>query len=249
MRPAIGITTALDVRGGPGPRMRCSVNGAYVDAVLAAGGYPVPLVAPVEVGEEYLADTLGRIDGLLFTGGPDLDPAHYGQARHPQTQVMHERRDRFDLALFRAADEARVPILSICLGCQIASVARGGCLVQHVDDLPRASALAHHDGEAGTFHPVDVVPDSRLAEIVGATHFEVNSRHHQVVSADQVGAALRPVAFAPDGVVEAAEDCDGRFLIAVQWHPEDLIDRSEHLRLFEGLVAEARGATARRRRG
>lgn len=241
MRPAIGITTSVSA-GERGSRLRCYVNAAYVDAVVAAGGYPLPLTPPPSVDPAYVAEALDRIDGLLFTGGPDLDPAHYGQSRHPQTEVMHERRDRFDLALFRAADAARIPILTICLGCQIASVARGGCLVQHVDDLPRSSAVLHHAGDAGTFHTVEILPDSRLAQVVGATRMEVNSRHHQVVSAAQVGAALRAVAFAPDGVVEAAEDCDGRFLLAVQWHPEDLVDRPEHLRLFQSLVAESRAA-------
>lgn len=241
MRPVIGLTCSFASAEGDPPRPRASINAAYTDAIYAAGGLPFPFAPPPDADETLLDEMLERCDALLFTGGPDINPRHYGQRQHPATHLVDPRRDAFDMACFHQADAADKPILAVCLGCQIANVSRGGCLVQHVDDLPRPGAIQHHLPNHGTaYHDVDVEPDSRLARIVGCTHFEVNSRHHQIIDREQVGGRLRPVAFAPDGVVEAAEDRDGRFLIAVQWHPEDLIDRPEHLRLFEALVAAAR---------
>lgn len=244
MKPLIGITSNIETieeaaRGNRKPH--CYINAAYVDAVFAAGGVPLVLPPPpADFSESDFVELIRPCDGVLFTGGPDLDPRHYGQARHPQTCVLPPRRDRFDLALFRFADRQERPILAICLGCQIANVARGGSLVQHVDDLPAKVAIEHHRPDhSSAFHPVRIDAASRLATIIGRTEIEVNSRHHQVVNPEQLGGRLRPVAFAPDGVVEAAEDVEGRFLIAVQWHPEDLIDRPEHLAIFRALVEAA----------
>lgn len=243
-RPLIGVTTSFGTMPDNPSRLRSYLNAAYTDAVLAAGGLPMPLPVPPAFDDALLSDLIRRIDGLLFTGGPDLNPRHYGQTRHERTEVLHERRDAFDIALFAAADRSRIPVLSICLGCQIASVARGGCLVQHVDDLKRPSPVEHYKPDhSPAWHEVTVDPESRLAKIVGALRFEVNSRHHQIVDRRQVGGRLKPVAFAPDGIVEAVEDMKDRFMLAVQWHPEDLIDRAEHLRLFEALVREARSRT------
>lgn len=240
MRPRIGITCNFEADGSRPARQRLVLNAAYSDAVLAAGGIPRPIATPPAPDPELMRELLGDCDGLLFTGGPDLNPQHYGQPPHPRTQVLHERRDRFDIELFRLADQADKPILSICLGCQIANVARGGALVQHVDDLKRSCEVRHYNPDhSPAFHSVRIEPDSLLARIVGRTQMEVNSRHHQVIHPQQVGGRLRAVAFAPDGVVEAAEDAQGRFLLAVQWHPEDLIDRPEHLSLFRALVEHA----------
>lgn len=246
MRPLIGVTMSFSNTFGEPPRPRAYLNAAYTDAILAAGGLPQPIPLPPERDPALFAEFIQRFDGLLFTGGPDLNPRHYGQAPHPKTEALEARRDGFELDFFRAADDANLPILAICLGCQVASVARGGCLVQHVDDLPRTTSVTHHLPDwSSAYHPVRVERDSLLARITGRTEFEVNSRHHQIVKRDQVGGRLRPVAFAPDDVVEAAEDPDARFLIAVQWHPEDLTDRPEHLRLFQALVDAAKGrATA-----
>jgi putative glutamine amidotransferase len=239
VRPIIGVTSSFMAEEGRSPRSY--VNAAYTDAIFAAGGIPQPIPAPPEPNDELIEEILARYDGILFTGGPDIDPRHYGQPRHSRTEVMHVRRERFELAFFRKADLWQKPILSICLGCQISNVARGGSLVQHVDDLPRESPVQHYRPDhTSAYHEVEVERDSRLAEIVGTTRFEVNSRHHQIVDRQHIGGRLRPVAFAPDGVVEAAEDRDGQFLVAVQWHPEDLTDREEHLRLFKALVEASR---------
>jgi len=244
MRPLIGITVSAETVDTVPPRDRLYLNAAYADAVLAAGGLPYPLPLPAAVTPGVLDDLLAPLAGLVFTGGEDLDPRHYGADRHPTTEVMHPRRDAFELAFFRRADAARLPILAICLGCQVAHVARGGRLHQHVDDVPRTPALQHRTIEKRlAYHTVRIAPDSHLARIVGTTELETNSRHHQAVEATQPGRGLRTVAKSDDGVLEASEDfSDGRFLLAVQWHPEDMIDRSPHLRLFEALVAAARRA-------
>jgi gamma-glutamyl-gamma-aminobutyrate hydrolase PuuD len=243
MRPTIGITCNFEQGSAIPGRLRSVLNAAYSDAVYVAGGLPLPIALPPRVEGELLEEILARCDGLLFTGGPDLDPRHYGQPRHEMTRVMHPRRDAFELNFFRAAEQADKPLLAICLGCQVAGVACGGRLVQHVDDLPRPVQVQHYlPDHRDAFHPVRVEPGSLLAEIVGGFEFEVNSRHHQAVDRAHLPPRLRPVAFAPDGVVEAVEDAARRFLLAVQWHPEDLIDRPEHLRLFEVLVRAARRA-------
>ncbi len=240
-RPRIGITSNIAPDEHQPDRIRCYVNSAYVDAIFAAGGLPLVLPPPpVDAPLALMDELLATCDGILFTGGPDLDPRHYGQARHAKTEVLPARRDHFEVEFFRRADQTDAPILAICLGCQVANVARGGALVQHVDDLPRTPAIEHYKPDHSTaYHPVTVQPDTRLAAILGTRELEVNSRHHQVLDAREVGGRLRPVAFAPDGVVEAAEGVDRRFMVAVQWHPEDMIDRPEHLRLFEALVQEA----------
>ncbi|MGE0482008.1 MAG: gamma-glutamyl-gamma-aminobutyrate hydrolase family protein [Phycisphaerae bacterium] len=240
-RPLIGVTSNVERSPTNPERVRIVLNTTYVDAIFAAGGLPQPLPVPPKFDDVLLDELISRYDGLLFTGGDDLDPANYGQPRHPKTETLEPRRDHFETALFRRADARGVPILAICLGCQVASVTRGGSLVQHVDDVPRAAPLSHcGDGSASAYHPVEIERSSRLAAIIGVEQIEVNSRHHQALDRAAFGDGLRPVAFAPDGVVEAAEDPRKPFFVAVQWHPEDLIDRPEQLRLFEALVEAAR---------
>ncbi len=242
-RPLIGITSAFLQTPQPPLRLRHYLNAAYTDAVYAAGGLPLPLPVLEDYDARVLDELLARCDGLLLTGGHDLHPGNYGAALHPAADVLHERRDRFELDLLRRADAARMPIFAICLGHQVVHVARGGRLHQHVDDLNLAPAIVHYrPDDSDAFHPVRIAPDSTLARIVGATALETNSRHHQIVDPAVPARGLRPVAWSPDGVVEAAEDCAGRFLVSVQWHPEDQIDRPQHLALFQALVAAAGAA-------
>ncbi len=238
-RPVIGITSSFRQTPPPTLRPQLLLNAAYSDAVFAAGGLPRPIALPEEPDTDLLDELLSGLGGLIFTGGGDLDPRQYGQPPHPRTEIMHPRRDRLELALFRRADERRLPILAICLGHQVAHVARGGRLIQHVEDLPRSPAIVHHRPDGQAFHPVTVATDSRLARVLGSTELEVNSRHHQIVDAAAGGRGLRPVAFAPDGVLEGAEDCQDRYLLSVQWHPEDLLDRPAQLQLFADLVANS----------
>jgi gamma-glutamyl-gamma-aminobutyrate hydrolase PuuD len=241
MRPVIAITCGFEpTRDAESPAGRVYLATDYSDAVLAAGGLAQPLPVPPTPDPALIDELLARVDGLLFTGGADLDPQEYGEPAHPKTAAMHPRRQQFELELFRRADAADIPILAICLGFQVAHVARGGRLIQHVDDLALEPPVTHHlSAGQSAFHSVRIEPGSRLADVVGSTEIEVNSRHHQAVDRQRPGHGLRSVGFAPDGLLEASEDRNRRFLLAVQWHPENLIDRPEHLRLFQALVAAA----------
>lgn len=244
MHPIIGINCSFgfDHDADP-PRARATLSAAYSDAVLAAGGLPVLFPVLPEPDTALLDELLARVDAFVLTGGYDLDPRHYGENPHPQTETMHPRREAFDLALIHRLEELRKPTLAICLGFQMLHVLRGGKLVQHIDDLPTQPRIVHHlPREQSAFHEVQIAPESLLAEIVGMSVLEVNSRHHQAVAPLHQGSNLRAVAHARDGLVEASEDTrDGRFLLAVQWHPENLIDRWPHRRLFEAVVAAAGG--------
>jgi putative glutamine amidotransferase len=240
MRPIIGITSDFDLDTRPEPQEQACLQAAYSDAIFAAGGLPLLLPVPASHDEQLRGELLAPIHGVLFTGGRDIHPRQYGQPLHAKTRPLHERREAFELALFRQADAARIPILAICLGSQIACVARGGKLVQHVDDLALKPPVVHGLPQGrSAFHTVRIAADSRLAAIVGSTDIRVNSRHHQAASAEHPGRGLQPVAFSPDGLLEAAEDMDDRFLLSVQWHPENLIERREHLALFQALVQAA----------
>jgi len=233
-RPPIGITTSYQ----PEARPRISLPGDYVESVLLAGGLPI-LLPPGD--EEAVGLFLDQVAGVLLTGGPDLDPAVYGEERHPETKLLHPRRSRFELALARLAARRGLPVLGICLGCQVLNVALGGTLCQHLPEQ-LASSVRHSATEPGqrTHHRIHIAQDSRLARIVGTTDLETNSSHHQAIR--EVAPPLRAVAWSADGVVEAAEARDERFLLAIQWHPENLAARRpQHLALFAALVEAARG--------
>ena len=210
------------------------LNAEYFDAVERAGGVPVPL--PPCRDEATLREMVGRLDGLVFSGGPDPDPARYGQALHPQTKLCHSRRGEFDARCMAMALEMGLPVLGICYGCQLLNIHFGGTLVQDIPSLRPGAEIHRQDGPR-VAHAVRVKPGSKLAECLGMTELMVNSAHHQAV--DRLGAGLRVAARSADGIVEAVETTDDRFIIGVQWHPEDLTGRAEQLRLFEGLV-EAR---------
>jgi putative glutamine amidotransferase len=231
-RPLIGVTTYhREIEERP----RFCLPSAYVDAVRAAGGMPV-LLTP---GEERPAELLESLEALVFSGGGDLDPAHFGGSDHPSCYFICEERDAFELELIRAALERETPVLAICRGSQVLNVALGGSLHSHLEEVVGDAILHRESQTLHTYHPVKLDPGSRLAELLGATELaEVASWHHQAV--DRLGAGLRPVAWAPDGTVEALELIDAPQLLAVQWHPELQIERgSPHLKLFEAIVRMA----------
>ena len=231
MRPLIGITTYAEpeVSWGHWTLPSALIPLSYVHAVDRAGGRPL-LVPPVEDGVE---ETLDALDGIIFSGGNDLDPAEYGAEPHPQTGGTVPERDRAELALLTAALARDMPVLAVCRGSQVLNVARGGDIVQHLPDV-----LGHeqHRQTPGVFadHDVRLAPDSRLAGVLGGAHAPVKSHHHQGYG--RVGDGLREVAWADDGTVEALEDPAKRFALGVLWHPE----AGEDAKLFEALVAEAR---------
>jgi putative glutamine amidotransferase len=228
-RPIVGLTTYhRDLEERP----RFYLPSAYVDAVRVGGGIPV-LLTP---GEERPAELLERVDALVFSGGGDLDPAHFGGEAHPDSYFICQERDAFELQLMRAALERETPVLAICRGTQVLNVALGGSLHGHLEDVVGDTILHRESQTRHLHHPVKLDPQSRLAELFGTTELaEVASWHHQAV--DRLGAGLRAVAWAPDGTVEALELADAPQLLAVQWHPELQIELGSCQRkLFEALV-------------
>jgi putative glutamine amidotransferase len=233
-RPLIAVTIGYSSKN----HELFTLRDDYVRAVEKAGGLPVVL-APGR--PEDAPDLLARVDGLLLTGGVDVDPGLYGEEPHDTVTRVIPERDAFEIALCREALRKDQALLAICRGQQVLNVATGGTLVQ---DIPSQVVGAHdHDPEKErweTAHQVRILPRTRLREILERETIEVNSFHHQAVA--RLGAGLRAVAWSPDGVVEAAEmDESCGFVIAVQWHPEDLVGHDAAARnLFRAVVEESR---------
>jgi putative glutamine amidotransferase len=229
-KPVIGITTYVEEASwGHWTLPAALVPYDYVRAVEAAGGRAL-LVPPSGDGVE---ETLDALDGIVFSGGNDMEPSTYGADPHPETNGTNQARDHGELALLTAALARDLPVLAVCRGFEVLNVARGGDLVQH---LPEQVGHEQHRAVKGAFseHGVRVDESSRLGAIVGDAVPVVKSHHHQALG--RVGEGLREVAWADDGTVEGVEDPGARFAVAVLWHPEAGDDR----RLFEALVAEAR---------
>jgi putative glutamine amidotransferase len=229
-KPVLGVTSVVeDVRWGHWSSLAAVTPFAYVRAVATAGGRPVQLPPDAEAVE----DTLERIDGLVATGGIDIDPALYGGEEHPTMSGVRPEQDQAELALLEGALARNMPVLAICRGSQLLNVLRGGDLLQDLADGDGLAEL-HGDGTGGASdHEVDVREGSRLSRLVGV-RAAVTSEHHQAFG--RIGNGLHEVAWAKDGTVEAVEDPHKRFALGVLWHPE----RSESLELFRALVDEAR---------
>jgi putative glutamine amidotransferase len=226
--PVIGITTYLtSARFGVWEEDAALIPASYVRAVEEAGGRAL-LVPPSMNGIE---ETLDAVDGLLFSGGSDLDPELYGQDAHAQTNDVVPERDRAEIALLEAALERDMPVLAVCRGSQVLNVVRGGDLVQHLPDVVGDEKHKHTPGVFAD-HDVDLVQGTRAQEILG-DHAPVKSHHHQGYG--RLGEGLREAARAEDGTVEALEDPSRRFALGVLWHPE----AGEDFALFEALVDEA----------
>ncbi len=216
----------------------------YLESVRRAGGEPIEVVVGGESPEQILA----RVDGLMLTGGGDVDPTLYSEAPHATFQAAETGRDAFEIALAKAAVTNGIPLLAICRGMQVLNVAMGGTLIQ---DIPsQVPGALHHSvplPRAGSAHEIWLAKGSKLQALL-ADHTEdgetchVNSRHHQSVK--QVAAGFDVTATSPDGVIEAMEKPDAPYCVAVQWHPENFWRTGEFRELFEGLV---QAATARKR--
>lgn len=230
MRPVIGITAyEEEAHWGPWSERAVLVPSTYVHAVERAGG--APMVLPVQT--EGIDALIRRVDALVLSGGPDVDPGRYDAEPHEHSQTPRPERDAFELTLLQASEGTRTPTLAICRGLQVLNVARGGTLHQH---LPDVVGHTGHSPKAGEYawHDVNVEPGSRLAEILAGHEAQTASHHHQAIA--QLGRGLRVVAHADDGTIEAVEDPELDYLIGVQWHPEVGVDLS----LFVALVDAAR---------
>ena len=239
MKPIIGITSQPKAVSNASGQLDSHIIGhTYTDSVLRSGGLPVSLV-PVPHREIPLL--LDRIDGLVLSGGGDVEPFRYGQERHEQTRRTDFDRDEFELALVEAAYERRIPVLAICRGIQVVNTAFGGTLTQ---DIPSAIGSKDHTviGHAvyDGHQPVTIAADSKIAKATGKTDILVNSIHHQAI--DRLAEGFRAVAWAEDGIIEGIQHEDEEWeLLGVQWHPEflgDNFDEPSH-RLFDTIVEQA----------
>lgn len=242
-RPVIGITLG---DGGEDEHRSQRISSDYIEAVAAAGGLPVliPFIGGTGGEDPAPADAAAVCavaDGLILTGGPDVDPLHYGQEPLPRLGRISPARDALELSLARHAIEHRVPLLGICRGMQVMNVARGGTLYQDIrstihDPVQHRVRAPRWYGA----HTVAVDEGTLLARLVGAGEVRVNSFHHQAV--DEAAPGMAVTARAADGIAEAIELPGHPFALGVQWHPEAMWDRDERwLALFRGLVEAAAG--------
>jgi putative glutamine amidotransferase len=237
-RPIIAVTTSSE-RTDKGVD-RVFLNAAYIRAVERAGGVPL-LLTPYH-SSDAVNQFATYIDGLLLTGGGDIDPALFGETRHAKSDLISAERDELELRqVTRQAIDTGLPLLAICRGIQVVNVALNGTLHQHVPDV-FGDEIAHSQGGARSdrTHGVVIEPGTLLSTLVGTERLRVNSFHHQAIK--DLGDGLRPVAWADDKVIEAVELPGARgFVLAVQWHPEELVENDPAaLRLFQALVDAAR---------
>lgn len=219
--PIVALSASSKPATKPDKYARVRINEAYVRAIQAAG--LTPLIVPPSLSAEQARAIVAQVAGVVLTGGEDIDPACYDAKRHPATQKSHPQRDASEIALVHAAHDAKRPLLGICRGLQLLNVALGGTLVQDLGML-RPSDVAHSLESSRTHrvHGLTVFAGTRLAAAISATQIDVNSLHHQAI--DKLAPSLCATAYAPDGVVEAVETRDDWWVLAVQWHPEELID-------------------------
>lgn len=235
--PVVLLTATTKIIDG---MRRVRLNESYVKATVAAG--LTPLIVP-PVSPDAIEPMLAAAQGVVLTGGEDVDPVLYGAQRRKLTQPSHAARDACEIAVARRARELRLPTLAICRGIQVANVALGGTLVQDISDELR-SDVQHDQSDlrASRVHSVNITEHSRLHQIFGATTIDVNSSHHQAL--DRVADGLAVTARSPDGVIEGAEwTRDEWWMVGVQWHPEELNDdaRDWDRRLFRAFAEVVRG--------
>jgi putative glutamine amidotransferase len=231
--PLIGLTSSL-VKNQSGTPV-CQVGEAYIKAVKKAGG--LPLILPVGLDHADLEELLTKVDGVLFTGGGDIDLKYFNGASHPKVYGVSPERDALEFSLMSFTLAADKPFLAICRGIQVLNVAFGGNLYTHIQDQLENSLK--HDWfpkfpRDKIAHSVRLTPGSKLFKIVGADEIQVNSLHHQGIKA--VGKGLAAAAFAPDGIVEGLEVEGASFAVGVQWHPECLPEDEFSARLFKALI-------------
>lgn len=239
-KPIIGIGS--DILATPGKRDRVFAYTSYIESLRRAGAVPV-LIPPQP---ENAADLVESLDGIVLAGGGDCDPAVYGEEPHPSVEPMDPRRQDNDLTLARIARDRGIPTLGICLGVQIMNIVAGGRIIQDIDSQAGTSIVHASVPEDRARHDVRVEDGTRLAAILGARTFNVNSSHHQAIRS--AGQGLRVTAQAPDGIIEGLEDPAHPFYVGVQWHPEDMPGEESAATIFRAFVEAAREYAAKRRK-
>ncbi len=237
--PVIGLTASRTVnRAGV---ETVSINNVYIQAVLHAGG--LPFLIPTGLSENQACEALSHVQGLLLTGGGDIDPALYHGNFHPRVSDVSHERDALEIALVKQAAREDLPFLGICRGIQVINVALGGTLYTDIgDQLP---AALKHDSPPGSSrtaiaHVVEIVDGTLLKSLVSDDPFPVNSFHHQGILS--IAPGLTATAYASDGLIEAVEIPGNRFGLGVQWHPEWFVDIPAMRAIFLGLVKAAENA-------
>jgi len=240
MGPLIGITMSFDY-----DTNTAKLGERYINAVVKAGG--VPLAVPPVQDENLLKEIVQKLDGIILSGGPDIDPSYFNQLPHPRLGRICPKRDASEIYLAAEFIRRSKPILGICRGIQVMNVAMGGTIIQDIPSNLENSIKHMQDApEWHKSHEIRIVDEaSLLYRIIGRLQIRVNSFHHQ--SVDKVAPDLKVTAIAPDGVIEAIEaKRPYGFCIGIQWHPEYLIDDTTHLRLFEYMINVAKDVKARR---
>ena len=232
-QPLIGLTSSLVKNSAGSPVTQ--LGKAYVDAVIKAGG--IPLIIPVGLDRDRLQSTLSRIDGVLFTGGGDIDPKYFSESSHPKVYGISTERDTMEFSLMDLTLSAGKPMLAICRGIQVLNVTFGGDLYLHIQDQVQNSLK--HDWfpkfpRDKIAHNVRVTRGSKLFDILKSDEIRVNSLHHQGIKA--VGKGLTVTALAPDGIVEGLEVAGAGFALGVQWHPESMPADENSARLFKAFI-------------
>lgn len=243
MRPRIGITTSTLDRSPEGAiQVSAATHLAYAHCVYQAGG--LPFLLPNLPETDDAGDVIAQLDGLLLSGGGDLDPAYWQEPPHPALGVIDHVRDQYEIALFRAALQRDLPTLGICRGVQVMAVATGGDLWQDIpSQCPHSLNHRQTHPREEPCHHVAVQPDSLLARILwpaGAEEYSmaVNSFHHQAPR--NYGTLLTAIATCQDGIIEALTAPTAHFVLGVQWHPENMVSRDPvHARVFTALIDAA----------
>lgn len=236
MRPVIGLTTFIDAKGA------CrynSVSYTYIDAIIQAGG--VPVLIPLIEDRESLLKYIDIVDGIIFTGGEDVSPLHYGENPIKEIGVTSQERDACEMYLFKEAYDLNMPILGICRGSQLMNVVLGGNLYQDINAQVEGS-LGHcpENGDSSqVHHMVRIEKDTKLYNIFENDSVAVNSFHHQSVK--DLGKGLKAAAFSHEGIVEAIESMEKDFVVGVQWHPEALAPKHPiFMKLFDEFIKHCR---------
>ncbi|HRK30854.1 MAG TPA: gamma-glutamyl-gamma-aminobutyrate hydrolase family protein [Tepidisphaeraceae bacterium] len=233
IRPLIGITSDHNAE----QKQYLSPHG-YAASVERAGGLPV--ILPYRADLSLIGQYLDRLNGILFSGGNDLDPAAYGESWHPNAVPVDPFRERFERALIAEVERRRLPALGVCLGSQLMNLHRGGAMNQFIPDLkPAGEPIDHRNVNRDWVdrHAVSLLPESLIARTLGKTDIVVNTSHKQSIRT--AGRGLRVIATAPDGVIEGIEDPTLPLFMGVQWHPERMSDDADHRRLFELLIEKS----------